>query len=72
MENQDKINKEKIQLLYDSRKIVHVVLKSTKKWYNGKIKGIKPNSFIIVDKKGDFPILFKDVFKVEAYEKNIK
>lgn len=50
-------------------KIVHVVLKDSKKFYNGKVKSVSKEFFVVEDRMaGLMPIFYEEIFKVEPYE----
>ena len=71
MTKEDLIRK-KVFLFYKKETFVHVILIDTKKFYNGTIKDIRDDFFVVKDKKVDVPIFFTEVYRIEPFERNIK
>ena len=59
--------KQKCEIYFDNHQSVHVVLKSGE-WLNGKIEELNGDLFTIIEfKKGEMPVFFIEIQKIEPY-----
>lgn len=61
--------RKKVCLYHKKKKVIHVVLLGTHKFYNGEIKEVDKDFFVVSDKKAEVPVFFSEVFKIEVYER---